>query len=77
MAQLECKDPYPDSFLYTRSNVSPKTTPARDPCNDPSNFKKALPGNLWPNLQDKAMQDPITPAGSAISLGDLRIDVFR
>jgi Ca2+-binding EF-hand superfamily protein len=75
-SQLECKAPDQSSFIYTRTEVAPKSQPARDPCNDHSNFLKAQPGNMWPALQASATQEPFRPPGSCISLGDLRVDVF-
>jgi hypothetical protein len=77
MCQLETKQPTEDSFIYTRTRTLPKATPSRDPCNYPENFKKAEPGNLWPLLQDKAIQDTAKPPRSNIALGDGRIDPFK
>jgi Ca2+-binding EF-hand superfamily protein len=80
IAQLETKDPDMESFIHTRTNVSPKITHGqtiRDPCNDPSNFKKAQPGILWPGLQETAIQECIKPPTSNIAVGDMRIDNFR
>lgn len=79
MAQLETKDPEVPDFLFTRTQVSYKQThlqTLRDPCNDPENFKKPQPGNLWPNLQATAMQPSFKPPVSSIALGDSRIDPF-
>ncbi|GIL87642.1 hypothetical protein Vretimale_14675 [Volvox reticuliferus] len=77
MAQLETKDPTPESFIYTRTQTAPKPSPVRDPCNDPDNFKKPQPGNLWPSLQDTAIQASYKPPASNIALGDERIVPFR
>mmetsp|Transcript_37730 Transcript_37730/g.84079 ORF Transcript_37730/g.84079 Transcript_37730/m.84079 type:complete len:375 (+) Transcript_37730:126-1250(+) len=76
-SQIECKQPDDGSFIYTRTALSPKPTPNRDPCNNPESFKKPQPGVLWPSLQAKAVQDPCVPPGSSVAFGDLRIDVFR
>ncbi len=32
---------------------------------------------MWPALQESATQAPFRPPGSAVALGDLRVDVFR
>ncbi|PNH10163.1 putative calmodulin-like protein 6 [Tetrabaena socialis] len=77
MAQLETKDPTPESFIFTRTQTKPKPSPVRDPCNDPENFKKPQPGNLWPALQDTAIQASFKPPTSNIALGDERIVPFR
>ncbi|PNW78166.1 hypothetical protein CHLRE_10g466650v5 [Chlamydomonas reinhardtii] len=77
MAQLETKDPSPESFIYTRTQTAPKPSPVRDPCNNPENFKKPQPGNLWPALQETAIQASFKPPTSNIALGDERIIPFR
>ncbi len=77
MAQLETKDPTPESFIYTRTQTAPRPSPTRDPCNDPENFKKPQPGNLWPSLQETAVQPSFKPPASNIALGDERILPFR
>eukprot|EP00798_Chlamydomonas_sp_ICE-L_P013486 gene13486-19344_t len=81
MAQLETKDPDPEfSFIHTRTQVPHKTTlqeANRDPCNHPETLKKPQPGNLWPNLQTKAIQDSFRPPQSNISFGDGRVDTFK
>eukprot|EP00798_Chlamydomonas_sp_ICE-L_P013487 gene13487-19345_t len=81
MAQLETKEPDADfSFIHTRTQVPHKTTlqeANRDPCNHPETLKKPQPGNLWPNLQTKAIQDSFRPPQSNISFGDGRVDTFK
>lgn len=79
-AQIETKDPDDNSFIHTRTQLTYTTTHAsikRDPCNDPSNFKKPQPDNLWPMLQEKATQESFKPPVSNIALGDSRIDPFK
>jgi hypothetical protein len=60
MAQLEAKAPKPDSFVHTRTCVSPKATHhslQRDPCNNPAEIRPhAHADNLFPCLQDRAAQ---------------------
>ena len=73
MAQLETKAPTPDSFIYTRTQTAPRPSAIRDPCNNPENFRKAQPGNLWPALQETAIQASFKPPTSNIALGDERI----
>lgn len=77
MSQQETKDPTEDSFVYTTTRIAAKATPARDPCNFPENFKKPEPGNLWPSLQEKAIQDSFKPPRSNIAFGDDRVDPFK
>lgn len=76
MAQLETREPTADSFIYTRTLAEPKSSPVRDPCNYPENFRKSEPDNLWPTLQDKAKQDSAKPPKSNIALGDERTSPF-
>jgi len=80
MAQVETKDPAPEDFIFTRTQVAPKTTHAtvlKDPCNDPESFRKPEPGNVWPSLQETALQESFKPPTSNIQFGDLRIDPFK
>lgn len=79
MCQLETKDPEVPDFVYTRTQVPFKTTIAqvtRDPCNNPDNFRKPQPGNIWPSLQKTAIQPSFRPPVSNIAFGDQRIDPF-
>lgn len=79
MAQLETKVPDPDTFIYTRTQVPPRPTPEdikRDACNNPDNFRKPVPGNLWPKLQNTAIQASFKPPVSNIAFGDFRVDPF-
>jgi hypothetical protein len=59
MAQLETKNPKPESFVFTRTCTSPKQTYGsmqRDPCNHTEERQKPEQDNLWPCLQDRAAQ---------------------
>lgn len=60
MAQLETKQPTPDTLLHTRAYSPPKSTyhsMQRDPCNHPEELHKHTEqGNLWPCLQERAAQ---------------------
>lgn len=78
--QIETKDPPEVSFLHTRTQIQYVTTrreTIRDPCNDPENFKKPQPGNIWPMLQETAIQESYKPPVSNIALGDSRISPFK
>lgn len=77
MSQLETKAPDQDSFIFTRTQIQPKSDPTRDPCNFPDSVKKPEPGNLWPSLQETAIQDSFKPPRSNIALGDQRMDPFK
>lgn len=57
--------------------VSTRREIVRDPCNNDKNFKKAVPDNLWPQLQKTAVQESFKPPVSNIALGDSRIDPFK
>jgi hypothetical protein len=79
-AQVETKVPDDNSFIHTRTQLAYTTTWSsvkRDPCNDASNFKKPVPGNVWPNLQTTAVQPSFKPPVSNIAFGDSRIDPFK
>ena len=76
-SQVEVLQPDADSFIKTRTEVAPKSNPARDACNNPANFLKAQPGNLWPAQQSTAAQEPFRPPPASVAFGDLRVDVFR
>lgn len=79
-AQIETKVPEDISFLHTRTQVQYVTTrreTMRDPCNDAENFKKPVPGNVWPMLQTTAVQESFKPPVSNIAFGDSRILPFN
>ena len=44
--QLECAEPEPQSFIYTRTAAPPRAMPDRDPCNKPENAKKPQPSMI-------------------------------
>lgn len=53
-AQLMAKVPPSDTYLFTRTQVPPVTTPTRDPCNFPETYKPRHEAvNLWASLQTK------------------------
>ena len=63
-AQLMAKVPPSDTYLFTRTQVPPVTTPTRDPCNFPETYKPRHEAvNLWASLQTKgegrADRDPV------------------
>ena len=41
--QLECVQPGPESFVYTRNVAPPRAMPDRDPCNKQEDAKKPQP----------------------------------
>ncbi len=48
------KVPPSDTYLFTRTQVPPVTTPTRDPCNFPETYKPRHEAvNLWASLQTK------------------------
>lgn len=78
--QEETTQPHDHSFIHTRTELQYVTTRrenVRDPCNNEENFKKPKPGNVWPNLQERATQDSFRPPVSNIALGDSRISPFK
>lgn len=80
MAQDETLNPLPESFIHTRTQLGPQSTfisVVRDPCNNPNNFKKHQPDNIWPNLQDQATQPSFRPPVSNLTFGDDRIIPFK
>jgi hypothetical protein len=54
-----------------------KTKPPPHPCPPASQFKKPQPGNIWPMLQETAIQESYKPPVSNIALGDSRISPFK
>eukprot|EP00891_Asterochloris_glomerata_P006723 jgi/Astpho2/6723/fgenesh1_pg.00102_%23_12_t len=77
-AQLMAKVPPSDTYLFTRTQVPPVTTPTRDPCNFPETYKPRHEAvNLWASLQTKGKQDSAKPPTSHLALGDSRINPFH
>lgn len=77
MAQLETREPPPDSFLYARSKAPPETSAtdaARDACSSADAHGPSTHHDvLWPRLQQQARQERVKARASNISLGDSRL----